>query len=458
MEKREVLSRIRERYPASLYLTFVGGRSLYIRYDAALGEERIGRLRAAITQLSLDERAREEEADLLISLGTEPCPGEKEKLLCLRCRDERYYFPDPNSEEAVMWTVYSLVKDLTWRQGKSPAKLRCITYSADQQALAARVLNTAEYWQHTLGAEVLPPLLEKAVTGAVSALERHAPCFAGRPLTAAGRDLIQQSLRLLPPPARQQMSGRELARLLYGEQPFEQDLDAWCRLMAKRQDFAAALERAENQIASVMFHMPMMETVVRLRDAVQELGQRYAAQEERRALAAALEGPVSFKRLEQGEVERLFAEPERICAEMARKKIAAAMLEPLAARLKRRVDQATPRALAAMRDWNRSLRDFCRVDVDERLNVSWEQSELREDDLIINDNGWSDSMLRGLYTNSGVIGGFYVCAWFCNPGLITRTREQNEQMSEEMSPIPGMTEHLIAALLQQPILEGRDDG
>ena len=458
MEKSDILSRIRTRYTAGLYLTFGGGKSLYIQYSPALGEARIQRLRAAVTQLSLDEREGEDEANLLIRLDLEPCPGSGEEMVCLRCREDRFYFPEENCEDAVMWTVYSLARDLPWLRGSSPARLKCITYSADQQALAARVLSTAEYWQHTLGAELLPPLLEKAVIGCAAAMEKRAPRFAGRPLGPAGRDLVQQSLRLLPPPSRQQMSGRELARLLFGERPFEQELDAWCGLMAKRPEFTAALERAEGQIAAALFHWPMMEAGVRLRDAVQELGQRFSVQEERRALASALEGPVIFRRLEQDEIERMYAEAERICAAMAKKKIAAALLEPLAARLKRRVEEATPAALAAMREWSRALRDFCRVDVEERLDVSWERAELDENDLIINDNGWSDIMLRALYTNAGLIGGYYVSTWFCSTGLAERTREKNEQMSEKMSPVPGMTEHLIAALMHQPILEGRADG
>ena len=458
MEKSDILSRIRTRYPAGLYLSFGGGKSLFIRYSPALGERWIQNLRAAVTQLSLDEREGEGEAGLLVCLDLEPCPGGEEELVCLRCGEERFFFPEENCEDAVMWTVYSLARDLPWLRGCSPARLKCVTYSADQQALAARVLSTAEYWQHTLGAEVLPPLLEKAVSGAVAPMEKRAPRFTGRPLGPAGRDLVQQSLRLLPPPGRQQMSGRELARLLYGEQPFERELDAWCGLMAHRPEFTAALERAEGQIAAALFHRPMLEALVRLRDAVQELGQRFSVQEERRALASALEGPVTFKRLEQGDVERAFAEAERICAVMARKKIAAALLEPLAARLKRRVEEATPRALTAMRDWNRALRDFCRVEVEERLDVSWERAELEEDDLIIRDNGWSDPMLRTLYTNSGLIGGYYVSTWLCSPGLKERTREKNEQMSDKMSPVPGLTEHLIVALMHQPILEGRADG
>ncbi len=458
MENSDILSRIRARYPAGLYLSFGGGKSLYIRYSPALGEERIQKLRAAITRLSLDERGAEDEADLLICLDLELCPGAGEEMVCLRSREDRFYFPEENCEDAVMWTVYSLARDLPWLRGNSPARLKCVTYSADQQALAARVLSTAEYWQQSLGADVLPPMLEKAVIGITAPMEKRAPRFSGRPLGSAGRDLVQQSLRLLPPPSRQQMSGRELARLLYGEQPFEQELDAWCGLMAKRPDFTAALERAEGQIAAALFQRPMMEAGVRLRDAVQELGQRFSVQEERRALASALEGPVTFKRLDQTEVERMFGDADRICAAMARKKIAAALLEPLAARLKRRVEEATPLALAAMRDWNRSLRDFCKVEVEERLNVSWERAQLDEDDLIINDNGWSDTMLRTLYTNSGLIGGFYVNTWFCSPGLVERTREKNEQMSDKMTPVPGMTEHLIVALMHQPILEGRADG
>lgn len=452
METSDILSRIRARYPTRLYLTYVGGKSLCLHYPAELAREQ--ELRGAIAQLPLDMRQDPCDADLELWLSLEPCQGEREPVLCLRCGEDCFYFPGPEPENGVMWTLYALAMELPFLRGKSPAKLRTVTYSADQQALAARLLKSADYWQRTLAAETLPPLLEKAVTAGVKGMLSRAPRFSERPYTASGRELLARSQRLLPPSAQQTRCG-ELAARLWGEEPFEQDLDAWCAMMKRRPAFAAALKQAEAQVCGELFRMPMMESVVRVRDAVQELSQHFDVKEEQRRVSAELDAPLDFKRLPPEEIRRLFVELDRAYESMARKKIAAALLEPLAQKLKKRVEDAIPSALAALRDWNRSLRGFCRVNGhEERLNIGWDCcGELRDEDLLVVENGWSDAMLRDLNTRSGVVDGYYLACWFCSSGIYTRTREYNEQMSSEMAPIPGMTEHLIVALMQKPILE-----
>lgn len=456
MDKSDILSRICSRYPARLYLTFVGGRSVYIQYGENLDTALKERLSRAISQLPLDRKTNPGDAELKLTLSMEPCPGEASPMLCLRCGDQRFFYPEPASEDGVMWTLYVLVRALPSLEGKTIAKLRAVTYSADQQALAARLLNSADYWQQTLSAEVLPPVLEKAVRSSIGGMLSHAPRFSERPLTAGGHELVQSAAHRLRAPL-QQIKRGELARRLYGDQPFEQDLDAWCRMLQGKKPFREALMRAEMMVSDALFHLPMMESVVRLRDAAQELSLRFDTKEDQRRLAEALDAPGDYKRLPREQIKQIFAEVDRIGKEIAEKKLSALLLKPLAMRLRAREEEVIPTALDAMREWNCSLREFCRVaGEDDRLNIGWDRcGELRDEDLMINENGWSGWMLRRLYTGIGARDGYYVINWFCSRGVYELARDHIEQMSHEMTPLPGMTEKLVVALQYSPIREDR---
>ena len=451
MDERDILSRIRARYPARLFLAFVGGRSLRLHFGASIDEQSRAALMGAVAQIPLDIRGEEQPADLDLWMERAPCPEEEGEVLWLRCGEQRFALLGEDPSDTLMWTLYCLAKELPALRALRTAKLRAETYSASQQALAAKLLRSADYWQQTLSTELLPKLLEGRISKEIRELTDMAPRSTDRPFTAEGRERVKASLNLFAKERQEKLSS--LAKELYGERPFSESLRDWTRRMEQEPAFREALQRAREEISKELFRLPMMEVSVRLRDAVQELERRFDPREDLQKAAEALRAQAPVKRLEPGTIQSIFKTAEEHYREAARKSIASAMLAPLAAWLKERVEGQMPSALRTMQDWNRSLRDFCRIHSGEdRLPIGWDRcGELRDEELTVAEDGWTGPFLRDLY-HSAAIRGYDVLTWAGSPAAIESVRPISPEMAREMLGLQGMTEQLVVALLQRPIL------
>ncbi|MBR5094314.1 MAG: hypothetical protein IK095_04395, partial [Oscillospiraceae bacterium] len=405
----------------------------------------------AFAQTPLDIRGEGQPAEMELSLYMAPCPDEEGPVLWLRCGDRELAFPGPAAEEAVMWALILLAKDEPSLQGKSLLKLRVETYSASQQALAAKLLASSDFWQHSLSAEALPKVMEETLQRSVRQLEEYVPAFTDRPFCNTGKEKVRRSLDLFA--RERQIKLEELAEELYGTHRFEDTLNAWIARTGKTPAFQQAMVQARDRIAEALFHLPMMEVPVRLRDAVQELARRHDPKGELEKARNAQRAKVSVRHLSADTIEDKFKGVNELYRSAAREMLCGAMLEPVAAWLRARVDEQMPTALRTLQDWDRSLRDFCKLsESGERVKIGWDRcGELKDEELSVAEDGWTAAMLRDLYTNAGIRNSYYVMAWICSQASCEEAKKSIDQMVREIVPLQGMTEQLVVALMQRPI-------
>ena len=448
----DILQKITERYPINLYLPYVDSkRSLKILWDESLPVACRREIEQGMKKIPLypvDARA-----DLEVTICQEPCPGEEDPCLALRCEEKCFYFADEDPCISLLWTLYAMVQTLPFIQGITCAKIIAVNYSSMQQSLASSLLASAEYWQGALTAGVLAPILKAVIAEHAQGLVRQAPAFSSRPVTESGWAEIQKASGLFA--KKKQVRLQELAEQLFGQGDFVQELDAYCALLPRRDEFTQAVDAAFSSAAQQLYRLPLLEFEVRLNDAINELKNELSATNEMSSASKVLDKTATVKHLGPDQLRQVFEQADSLYTKIAEYKVKIVFLEALAERLKKKIAESVPRVLSTMQSWNRVLRPFCKIGtVKDKLDLGWDCCEtLSPEQLRAEDNGWDGQMLYKLQTSAGIKGRYYLEAWLCSTKTYELCRNNASMFLSKMVEVPGLTEQLMIAFMAETIQE-----
>ena len=190
-----------------------------------------------------------------VSDGEYALTKEGEVLYRFADKPAHYAFPDYDPADAMGWTLYAIAagKEKSWMldaMGKAARGqyVTCRCFSARQQAAAARIMASLKAQDRSDVPEEKVKegmtLVMDHVRGYISAV----PLFSGRPIAeSAFREMrgYQGETELA-----------NIAKVLYGSENFQKELDSYVRRLQKDADYARQVEAAAEELLKMVYDLP----------------------------------------------------------------------------------------------------------------------------------------------------------------------------------------------------------
>lgn len=152
--------------------------------------------------------------------------------------------------EAVTWTIYILAGRKHWLDAYRGRYISCRCFSAQQQTAAMQISSSvARQYQSGFPEEHLSFMFEK-LRACVTPFVARAPRFSAQPI----EESVFEKCKGRPAEA----SLQEIADRLFGQTSFEQESQAYCRLVQNSNVYRSCLENAVCQLMETAYTLPIM--------------------------------------------------------------------------------------------------------------------------------------------------------------------------------------------------------
>lgn len=356
------------------------------------------------------------------------------------------HFVNYDVTQALCWTMYILASRKDWLEPYQGKFLSCRCFSARQQAAAMHISGSVnQQYQTNVPQEQIRKVFDK-LRSSVGGFAQAAPLFSAQPMEETAFDRCKG--RTLD------TTVGELARGLFGNKSFYEELERYCQTVQDREEYRTRLEQACDFLEETAYSLPIL-SVNRL---FTELG---ALTDE-----IAIPGPAECAQLLRESVRfSLSADSLRLCFEKAdrayREAVTARLetdfLRNVCERSRSRIHQAFTSAKRGIMQLRNELSRFCFVRESSfeegGRSLSWKQLAcLEERDIYSKDVSWTPGSLNDLQS---VIKSTYAPQlWICSELL----RNQSEMAAITDLHLtkagPLMDNHLVWAMWVDVKAEG----
>lgn len=342
--------------------------------------------------------------------------------------------------EAVTWTIYILAGRKNWLDTYRGKYISCRCFSAQQQAAAMQISSSvAQQYQSGFPEEQLSFMFEK-LRDCVMPFVSRAPRFSAQPI----EESVFEKCKGRPTEA----SLQEIADRLFGQTSFEQELQAYCRLVQNSSVYRSCLEDAIRQLMETAYTLPIMAVsplFTQMGTLIDEI--ELADSSVYRKL---LQERVKFT-LSAASLKKYFEQMDNAYLHAIRTELEIAFLREVCEKAHTRINREFTSARRGITQLRNALGRFCFVrpgsfeNSDGTGNLTWKQlADLAERDVSSRNTSWTPDAFNGIQSELKSI--FAPQLWICSEKL----RNQSELASitdiHLTKPAPIMDERLIWAI------------
>ncbi len=355
-------------------------------------------------------------------------------------RHECILFPDEEGQMAALrWTVYGIVTGAPWYAKLREKKVHGRLFGAEQQTLAAALLECAERWQ--TGTANPRKQLAKLVESKTRSFVRQGPSFTRQPV----RQEVWNSYDYLFRRKGSRGQARQLIREIFGEGDYLKQLKRYCGFLRGTDDYREVLRSSGASFRKEMYQQPIAGLQSALHAAAEELKEKY-----RDALGAEMPvtGELSLDRLSPDALESTFRELESWYRKqldiMVRECFLEDLLDDSAEQLRREIYDAR----RSIQNINQELRAFCALPIDgdldlPQLKLGWDRIiNLDELQLSVPHVTWdAEKLYRLQLKNTGLSD-----VWLTSTVLAQATADKDSQFERSTFGVPSLSDQTVVLL------------
>lgn len=159
-------------------------------------------------------------------------------------------FPDYRITEAIIWTIYILASRKDWLDPYKGKSISCRCFSARQQAAAVRISSSVtRQFRGSVSDEVIQSIFQE-LGRCVDPFVNQAPRFSAQPVEESAFEKFKGRT--------EDMTLQEVARRLFGNNNFKEEVDAYSQTVQKSNLYRNRLDSAVLQLTRTAYELPFV--------------------------------------------------------------------------------------------------------------------------------------------------------------------------------------------------------